>query len=174
MKFSSKNETFLQICKKQNRGYRIGRRRGTFFFIHFDLFQPNSQDSARRSASLRSEKKMLTNSIFVVVGILYFEVLGGSTGLVLEYFAASEEDNMETVLLANFDQPVYDATGEVMYDSRGKPLSFFFFLLLFLFHAIYSLALRLSADFLKKLFIFFCNFTPQKLFFTQKTCHFHY
>jgi hypothetical protein len=41
-------------CKK--RGRRRRRRRGTFFFIHFFLFQHNSRDSARPSASLRSEK----------------------------------------------------------------------------------------------------------------------
>lgn len=61
-------------------------------------------------------------SATLIIAFITTVVLGGSTGLVLEYFAASEEDNMETVLLANFDQPVYDATGEVMYDSRGRML----------------------------------------------------
>ena len=42
--------------KKRGRRRRHRRRRGTFFFIHFLLFQPNSRDSARPSASLRSEK----------------------------------------------------------------------------------------------------------------------
>ena len=42
--------------KKRGRRRRRRRRRGTFFFIHFLLFQPNSRDYARPSASFRSEK----------------------------------------------------------------------------------------------------------------------
>ena len=49
MKFSSKNDTFLQIWKQnreevQNWWSVVGRRPRTFFFIHFFLFQPNSRD----------------------------------------------------------------------------------------------------------------------------------
>ena len=40
---------------KKRRRCRRRRRRRTFFFIHYLLFQHNSRDSARPSASLRSE-----------------------------------------------------------------------------------------------------------------------
>ena len=70
LRFSSKTDTFLKICKG-NRGYkkrrRRRRRRGTFFFYPlFFCFQPNSRatkrarpqaSEARPSASLRSEKR---------------------------------------------------------------------------------------------------------------------
>ena len=63
-KFSSKNETFLNFSS--NLQERWGGTKNVvvvvvvvvvpFFFIHFLLFQHNSRDSARPSASLRSEK----------------------------------------------------------------------------------------------------------------------
>jgi len=60
--------------------------------------------------STPSQSKELLVSATLIVCFITTVVLGGATGLILEYFTNPGDEDMETELLANFDQPIYDGS----------------------------------------------------------------
>ena len=91
----------------KKRGRR--RRRGTSFFIHFLLFQPNSRDSARPSASLRSE-----SACFVVFVLRY------STGFIQREIAGDEHFLTKSYILALTCEKSFTRTYKIRVMMIGK------------------------------------------------------